>query len=119
MYFFPNELFFPSQQIVDYDLQLIHEFSIGPGYIMQLVSYPIIFGYALFYIITINRFTNEQNSYERTLVKTIEKTQESLDIDKLIAKEEVKLQLNNCDNQTSSDDMMNTILNSLSGRGGE
>ncbi len=114
IYFFPHELYFPSQQIVNYDLQLIYELSVGPGYIMQLVSFPFIFSYALFYIITLNRFTNEKNFYEKSIEKTIEKSQETLDIDKLIAKEEVKLQLNDKAVSKSSDNTLDMIINSLS-----
>jgi len=89
MYLVPNELYFPLLSIRDYDLEVIRVYSIGSGYILQLISFPLIFPYSAFYYKTISSFIQQERAPEKMLQKTIQDSQEFLDLDKYIAKEEL------------------------------
>lgn len=116
MYLFPQELYFPFLQIVDYDAMIKYTCAIGPGYLMQLLVFPFICSYIIFYFRTITNFEHERKSAEKNLEKVIERVQEPLDIDKLIAQEELKHKFN--DSVECPDDMINSILTSfLEGEG--
>ena len=56
MYLFPQELYFPFLQIVDYDAKIEYTYAIGPGYLMQLIAFPFICPYIIFYFRTIKIF---------------------------------------------------------------
>jgi hypothetical protein len=89
LYLFPQELYFPLLFIRDYDLEYIYIYSIGPGYIMQLISFPLIFPYSVFYYKTTSSFTQQEKSPEKLLQNVISNSQEVLDLDKYIAEEEL------------------------------
>ncbi len=116
MYLFPQDLYFPFLQIVDYDAKIKISCAIGPGYLMQLIAFPLICPYIIFYYRTITNFEHERKSVKKNLDKVIERVQEPLDIDKLIAQEELKQQFS--DNTEHPVDMINSILTSfLEGEG--
>ena len=116
MYLFPQELYFPFLQIVDYDAKIQYTYAIGPGYLIQLIVFPLICPYIIFYFRTITNFEHERKSVKKNIDKVIERVQEPLDIDKLIAQEELKQQFS--DNTELPVDMINSILTSfLKGEG--
>ena len=54
----------------------------------------MIFPYILFYYSTINNFKSEKQSPKNVIQRYIQHVQEPLDLDSLIAKEELKLKFN-------------------------
>ncbi len=116
MYLFPEKLYFPFLEIVDYNAKIKYTFAIGPGYLMQLIVFPFICPYIIFYFRTITIFEHERKSVKKSIDKVIESVQEPLDIDRLIAQEELKQQFS--DSAEHPDDMVNSILTSfLEGEG--
>ena len=116
IYLYPHKMYFPFLQIMDYEATIKYTYAIGPGYLMQLIVFPFICPYIIFYIRTITNFQQERKSIEKSLDKVIERVQEPLDIDKLIAQEELKQKFS--DNKAHLDDMINSNLTSfLEGEG--
>ena len=90
-YLLPNKLYFPFLLIKDKELNITYYYSIGPGYLLQILGFIMIFPYCTFYYQTITRFKSKQHSPSKVIKKYVEHVQESLDLDKLIANEELKL----------------------------
>jgi len=88
----PNGLYYPFLLYYDYELEVTFYFSIGPGYFFQFISFGFTFPYALFNHSVINTFEREQSSVENTINRYIVSVREELDLDKLIAREEYKLE---------------------------
>ena len=95
VYLFPNGLYSLYLQINDYDTNSIFLYSFGPGYILQLIVFPFIFSYTVFYIRTITTFQQREKTPEKIISQLIEKSQEPLDLDKLLAQEELKSKFTN------------------------
>ncbi len=108
MYLFPQELYFPFIQIVDYEQDFMYLYSIDIGYVLQLIAFMLIFPFPIHYFRTIYTFDNEKNNPETYLKNKIQDAQEPLDLDKLIAQEELKFQ--NSDRTIQEDDL-NEIIN--------
>ena len=90
-YLIPNDLYFPFMKIESQDVDAMYVFYIGPGYLLQLISFFFIFPYAIFYYKTIEKFKTKKHSYKRVIKSYIEQSQEPLDLDKLITQEELKI----------------------------
>ena len=90
MYLLPHGLYFPFLQIVDYDSRFIYFLMCSQGYILQCIAFPLIFPYSIFYFKTISTFQQKERTPETIITKIIEKAQEPIDLDKLIAQEELK-----------------------------
>lgn len=88
----PNGLYYPFLAYYDYELEVTFYYSIGPGYFLQLISFVCTFPYATFNHLVITTFEKEQSSVENKLSRYIDSVQEDLDLDKLIAREEFKLE---------------------------
>jgi len=86
-YLFPNHLYFPFITIKDADLNVVYHYSIGPGYFLQVISFIMIFPYAIFYYQTIEKFKTKQHSIKKVIDRYIQTVQESMDLDKLITEE--------------------------------
>ena len=95
VYLFPNGFYSLYLQIIDYDTNSIFLYSFGPGYILQLIVFPFIFSYTVFYIRTITTFQHKENTPEKMVSRLIEESREKLDLDKLLAQEELKNQFTN------------------------
>jgi len=91
----PNGLYYPFLVYYNYELEITLSYSLGPGYFFQLISFACTFPYAMFNYSIINTFEKEQSSVENTINQYISSTREDLDLDKLIAREEFKLESNN------------------------
>jgi len=113
LYLAPNELYFPFLSIRDYELELFYVYNVGTGYIMQLISFPLIFPYAVFYYKTANAFTQQEREPEKVLQKTIDDSLELVDLDKYIAEEELTQKL---DTQLSGSDAESLITTLVEGR---
>lgn len=94
IYLAPNELYFPFLSIRDYDLEYFYVYSLGSGYILQLISFPLTFPYSIFYYKTINSFIQQERAPEKLIEQKIQNSQEFLDLDKYIAEEELQQQKN-------------------------
>ena len=93
-YLLPNKLYFPFLLVKDRESGVDYYYSIGPGYVLQIIGFIMIFPYILFYYFTINSFKSEQQSPKNVIQRYIQQVQEPLDLDSLIAKEELKLKFN-------------------------
>jgi len=90
-FLFPNQLFFPY---VDYENTVTHFFhyqGIGLGYILHLVSIVFIFPYTFFSLMTMLKFEKEQHIAASSLNVQLKEIQEPLDLDTLIAEEQLQL----------------------------
>ncbi|MFX0073265.1 MAG: hypothetical protein ACFFAO_19470, partial [Candidatus Hermodarchaeota archaeon] len=65
MYLVPNELYYPLLIIRNYDAGLIKYYTIGPSYILQIISFPLIFPYSVFYFKTISKFVQQKRTPEK------------------------------------------------------
>ncbi len=88
----PNGLYYPFLEYYNYELEITLSYSLGPGYFFQLISFACTFPYAMFNHSVINTFEKEQSSVENKINQYISNTREKLDLDKLIAREELKLE---------------------------
>jgi hypothetical protein len=113
MYLFPNNLYFPLLCIRDYHLEYIFVYSIGPGYLLQIISFPCIFPYSVFYYKTTSSFIQQEKTPEKIIQKVIQNSQEPLDLDRYIAEEK----LNKEKDMKISDEEINIILKTFTGGG--
>ncbi len=86
-YLFPNHLYFPFLTIKDTDLNVVYQYTVGPGYILQVISFVMIFPYAIFYYQTIEKFKSKQHSIKKVIDTYIQTVQEPIDLDKFITQE--------------------------------
>ena len=91
----PNGLYYPFLVYYDYEIEITLSYSLGPGYFFQLISFACTFPYAMFNHSVINTFEKEQSSVENRINQYISSVREDLDLDKLIAREEFKLESTN------------------------
>lgn len=90
-YLLPKELYFPFLLIKDKELEVTYYYSIGPGYFLQIIGFIMIFPYTTFYYNTIVSFKSKAQSPDKIIKKYTQYVQERLDLDKLIANEQLKL----------------------------
>ena len=79
-----------TYQLRDIELEVVYFYCVGPGYLLQLFAFGLIFPHAVFYYQTIMKFEIEKHSPVKVIEKYIEHVQEPLDLDKFIAEEELK-----------------------------
>ncbi len=113
MYLLPQGLYFPFLQIVDFDSTFIYILTCSQGYIIQSIAFPLIFPYIIFYFKTISTFQQKEKIPETIITKIIEKAQEPIDLDKLIAQEELKQKFNK--KKPQEDDLENFITTFIEG----
>jgi len=113
MYLIPNELYYPLLNIRNYDLGLIKWYTIGPSYFLQLISFPLIFPYSIFYFKTVSKFIQQKRSPEKVFHRLIQGSQEPLDLDQYIAEEELNQEF---DAQASKDDINNILTTFIEGQ---
>ncbi|MFX1419968.1 MAG: hypothetical protein ACFE9N_13700 [Promethearchaeota archaeon] len=109
LYLVPNELYFPFLSIRNYELELFYVYSVGPGYILQLISFPLIFPYSIFYYRTTNAFIQQEREPEKLIQKIIEDSQELIDLDKYIAEEEPHLKLDTPISESDVESILTTF----------
>lgn len=108
MHLFPQGLYFPFVSIDDEILGFFYYHAVGPGYILQVVSFLLVFPHSIFYIRTIMMFGHQERSPESRTLRLIEKVQEPLNLNKLIAQEELKMKVKS---HASDDEVDNMITN--------
>lgn len=112
-YLAPYHYYFPLLSIKNYEEQLIYIYSIGPGYLLQLFSFLLIFPYTVFYYKTTATFIHEQRAPEKLLHTIILNSQEAINLDRFIAEEELKKGLlldSGQEGQISQEEEVNRIL---------
>ena len=87
MYLLPNDLYYPLFHVTNPDSGVTTAYSVGFGYILQIISFPLLFPYSIFYISTILKFGQEDNNVEQRVRNLVEQYQEAIDLDKYIADE--------------------------------
>lgn len=90
-YWLSQELFFPYIIFEDFELEVIFEYTVGLGYLLQSLGFTVIFPYSLYYYYTTTHFEKKDVTLESALQNIISQVQESLDFDKLIAEERLKM----------------------------
>lgn len=106
MHLFPQGLYFPFVSIDDDILGFLYHYAIGPGYILQVISFLLVFPHSVFYIRTMMMFGYQEKSPESRILKAIEKVKEPLNLDKLIAQEGLKKKLST----QTADDKINNMM---------
>ena len=94
-YLMPQKLYFPYLLVKDPGSDLTYFYSIGPGYVLHIIGFILIFPYIMFYYQTVKRFESKANTPENLVQNYLRRVQEPLDLDQLIAKEQVKLKFEN------------------------
>ena len=89
-YLLSNDLYFPFLMLREYELGVTYFYCVGPGYLLQLFAFGLIFPHAVFYYQTIVKFELERHSPVKVIEKYIEHVQEPIDLDRFIAEEELK-----------------------------
>lgn len=84
-FLFTNDLYFPFIVRNDLNNGIIHFYSIGPAYLIQLASFLMVFPHTLFSIFTLNRFRTETINPELQIKEKIKESSEEIAIDKYIA----------------------------------
>jgi hypothetical protein len=113
LYLAPYNYYFPLLRVRNCEEQLIYVYSIGPGYLLQLFSFPLIFPYTVFYYRTILTFIHERRAPEKLFQATILNSQEPVKLDRYIAEEELKKGLSsdiNHEEKISHNEEVNPIL---------
>ncbi len=108
-YLIPNNLYFPFLHVKDNDANLIYQYSIGPGYCAHLLGFILVAPYALFYYTTVMKFQSQKDTAQSMVNQFIKTIQEPLDLDKLIAKEQLKLKLGDVPLNTTEELKMNSV----------
>ncbi len=90
IYLTPQKLYFPLVFIEDYTDGLTYMYAFGAGYVLQIISFVLIFPYSVFYFKTIRTFGQKERTPDRIISKIIQDNQEPLDLDKYIAEEQLK-----------------------------
>jgi hypothetical protein len=90
----PHDLYFPFLNVKDKDAGLIYKYSIGPGYVLNLFGFICITPYTMFYYTTVMSFSTRKQSGDQVITSYIQKVQDPIDLDKLIANEQLKLKFN-------------------------
>ena len=108
-YWISQKLFFPYLVFTDFDLEVKFFYIIGPGYILQCLAFTAIFPYSIYYYYTCSHF--KTISKKPTLQDILNQVQESIDFEKLIVEEKLKLQMENDEDQSNkpSELEVNTI----------
>jgi len=89
VYLYSNQLYFPVLTNIDTDLNNTFYYSIGIGYILHLFGFILIFPYSLYFIVTSNSIERNRFKPEIQIEELIQNVQESLDLDEIIAEEEL------------------------------
>ena len=97
MYFIPNGFLFPFAIKTDIDLSFTYHYSVGIGYLLQVIGFIACFPYSAFYYQTIMRFEMDARSPQKVIQDYIEDVKEPLDLDRYIAEERIKLRFSEKD----------------------
>ena len=93
MFLIPNNLYYPFVIFEDLNLEVRFYYLIGIGYFFQLVGFVMVFPYAIFYYITLQKFQTKKHKPSIAINSYIQQYVEELDLDKYIAEENLKLKL--------------------------
>ena len=87
VYLIPSNLYFPFLTFADFQIQIIFHYCVGPGYLLQVVAFPLMFPYFIFHYQTITQFEKKQNVAEVAVKRFIAQHQEKQNLGKLITEE--------------------------------
>jgi hypothetical protein len=93
LYLISYGLYFPLYKIIDVEQGFVFFYTVKLGYFLQLTSFPLLFPYCIFYFSTINNFIQQEKSPDNKVNEIIRQCREEIDLDKMIAEEELKHQL--------------------------
>jgi hypothetical protein len=97
-YLYSHELYFPFflfHDIAGEEILTTEVYRVGWGYTLQLVGFLLIFPWTVFQYYLLTSFEEEQKSAEMVMEKLLAQRQKSLDLDRLIAREETEIRLEN------------------------
>jgi hypothetical protein len=90
-YLLLNDLYFPFLRVNDKDAQMTYLYSVGPGYGLLMIAFLLIFPYSYFYYHTVITFKSSRSSAKSEIDHYLQKVQDTIDFDSLIANEQVRL----------------------------
>ncbi|MBY9007899.1 MAG: hypothetical protein KGD63_14250 [Candidatus Lokiarchaeota archaeon] len=91
-YLINNKLLFPIITYPNEDIGIIFHYSINFGYLLEFISFILIFPYVALYFYIIQNYEITQDDFEKKLKEILIKENEPFDIDKFIAEEYIKTQ---------------------------
>jgi hypothetical protein len=97
VYLFPRGYCFPFFEIHTFsngEVMLTKLYYIGPGYVLQLVGFLLIFPWVLFQYYLIMHFESQDKSSDTVIKQLLEKRIRVIDFDKLIATENTRIEFN-------------------------
>jgi len=94
MYLIPYQYYFPWISFYDPSLDVTFQYTMQIGYIMEGISFILLFPYTIYYYRKVLSLEQESHSPEGILDKYIQKLQEPIDLDKFIQEEELELARN-------------------------
>ncbi len=94
IYLIPNKLYFPCIKLSYETSSMTFYYFIGPGYIMLIFGYCLIFPRSIFYYNTVKSFHQKRRTPEFFIENIMKNYQKKIDFDSLIAEEELNLKLN-------------------------
>jgi hypothetical protein len=90
-YLILHDLYFPFLRVKDKDASLTYQYSIAPGYYVLMIAFLLIFPYSYFYYHTVMTFKSSGPSATKEMSGYLQKIQERIDFDTLIANEQLRL----------------------------
>ncbi len=85
--------YFPCILFTDLKSSITYVYSVGLGYIFQVIGFVLVFPYTIFFYKTIDGFQKTENAPEKLLDNYKKKAQEKIDFESLIAEEKEKLKV--------------------------
>ncbi|MFX1364512.1 MAG: hypothetical protein ACFFCE_19480 [Promethearchaeota archaeon] len=85
-----KDLYYPMMIVNNLETGLTSVYTIGLGNILAIISFPLIFAYSFFYFLTSYKFEKKETTPDSIVQTIINNSQNELDLDRLIAEEQVK-----------------------------
>ena len=90
-----KDLYYPTMTVTNLETGLTTMYTIELGNILAICSFPMIFAYSFFYFFTSIKFEKKDTTPDSHVQALIDNSQEKLNLDRLIAKVEVKHNIRN------------------------
>lgn len=96
-YLIGNKFYFPfAIEVIDIGSSTFYyHYSVGIGYFLMIISYIMVFPYFFHYYFVFKTFENEKQGFQYEAERLINLNNDEIDIEKLIAEEELTLDLEN------------------------
>ena len=109
-YLLSNELYFPFLMLVNIESENTYYYSIGPGYILHVLAFGLIYPLSIFYYQTIVNFEIKRLSPAVLIENYITRVHEPINLDKFIAEEELKQKFRNNDSKRQNNQIFKSFI---------